>query len=386
MCLSPIKVVNKWYCPSSDIKKRDLFEKRYPYWFLHDTSNFYINVPCGLCAQCLQARQNEFVQRCYFLSKYSWTLFGTLTYNNESLPRLYVNGYDLKFAAISDFQNFIKRLRKHKILPSFRYLCVSEYGDDKVINGVIRTSRHRPHFHFMIFVPFQSKEDFNNEFKGFEFAKNVLDFIVSPAGWSRNYSTSSQPLYIPCSSFIMRQNSSTYDCHLVTGENREDVAYYVTKYVLKFSDYVNRLQSALKLNLPIDEYYRVWKIVRPRVLCSKGLGIKQVQDTDWPFAFVDECIDEDISSQIDLYSLTEESPSVNIAGNVVPLCKYFCDRLLTLNQAVSFHNNNYGNPFTDESFVEDYDSIKAFDNDYYKKQDTAIKFEKLKKSLDNNLY
>lgn len=74
MCTKPSYIPNPWYFPSA---KRAMLEKRYPTWFLHDTTNVMQQVPCGVCSECLQARQNEFVQRCYELGKYCYVLFGT---------------------------------------------------------------------------------------------------------------------------------------------------------------------------------------------------------------------------------------------------------------------------------------------------------------------
>lgn len=388
MCLSPIIVSNPWYCPNNP-KQRDIFESRYPYWFLHNTTSPTMRLPCGLCAECLQARQNEFVQRCYEMSKFNYVLFGTLTYGDWALPRILVNGRSLKVCDIRDFQLFIKRLRKSKILPDFRYLCVTEYGDDKFEDGkLVHKSKHRPHFHFLLFVPYQYLGANNSPdmSKGYEFAQKVLDFIVGECGWKRNYCDNFSPLYIPLSSFIRRLNSFTYDCQFVPNSVDRSVVYYVTKYVLKFSDYVKRLQQALKLNLSSEDYYKVWYYVRPKVLCSKGLGIKLVQDSDWPCDEIDDKIDRDITEQIEFSSVSENMPQIYIDNKPFPLCKYYRDRLLTLENRIKFHNNQFElGPFEDE-FIEEDVSLDDYVTDSINKLSKQQKFENLQKKLLDNQY
>lgn len=57
---------------------------------------------------------------------------------------------------------------------------------------------------------------------------------------------------------IRGELKSTFDFHYVnpssTREASMDVAFYVTKYMMKPSEKAVRLQRALKLNLPEDEY------------------------------------------------------------------------------------------------------------------------------------
>lgn len=389
MCLAPNYLPNPWYFGIG--KHREEMEKRYPYWFLHDTTNIMMRVPCGVCSECLQNRQNEFVQRCYMLMKYSYTLFGTLTYQNSQIPWIKVNGRQIKFADIRDFQLFIHRLRKSGILPDFRYLCVTEYGDDKVLeDGSIRKSKHRPHFHFLIFIPYRydSKDKYQvDNYAGYEYASAVEQFISGSNGWIRNYGDSRNALNFGLSRFIKSPNSYTYDCHYVTGVGDNKVTYYVTKYVLKFSDYVNKLQSALRLNLPEDEYFRVWSIIRPKLLVSKGLGIKQITGCDWPAQYVDECIDKDLSEQIDFACLNgSEVANINIEGKQYPLCDYYKKRLMTQQQRVTLHNNKYeAGPFEDETNDMEV-PMEDYRNEFEKQKEKQIKFNYLQKRLQNNLY
>lgn len=375
MCVRPLFLPNPYYCSApAGTEQRFQFEKKYPYWFLHDTTSLMIKVPCGTCSECLQARQNEFVQRCYMMSKFNYVLFGTLTYSNDSLPYIMVNDYKLKFADVRDFQNFIKRIRKYEVLPNFRYLAVTEYGEKS----------NRPHFHFLFFIPFEYEHGQINNFKGYEYADKLLDFITSERGWSRNYGTSKTPVYYPLSFFIRRFGKSTYDCQYVSNGCKQNVSYYVTKYVLKFSQYVSNLQSALKLNLSEEQYLRVWSVVRPKLLTSKGLGVYIKDGTH--YSQIDSLIDFYIGEEIDFSLLNEKVPMLAIDNKNVPLCKYYQDRLMTMEQRIKLHNNRCEEgPFQDEYFNDDI-KLNDFRTDLQTKETKELKFEKIKKQLNNSLF
>lgn len=342
MCLRPIKILNPWFCPHPiGSIVRGNFEKKFPLWFLHDTQSAFINVPCGMCVECRKARQAEFVQRCSMMSRYSWTLFGTLTYSNEAIPIKYVNGRPLKYADSRDFQHFIKRLRLANIIPPFRYLAVSEYGSDE-------TKHHRPHFHFLFFIPKPSERISADleKIQGFQYASAVLSFIISEKGWSRNYGDRLNPIYMPLSRFIKRGNKSTYDCQYVSHDTA-NVNFYVTKYVLKFSKYVQDLQSALRLNLSESEYCEVWRLVRPKLLTSNGLGIKL--QAGFPAEHIDNLIDLQVLDMIRYAQRDKESPQFYLNGKGQPLSKYFQKKCLTLEQKLKFHYNKVETPFDDET-------------------------------------
>lgn len=380
MCLSPIKIVNQWYCPFTvGDERRSKWEKLRPLYFLHDTVSFMREVPCGVCSECRMNQQQSFVQRTLMMSKYCYLLFGTLTYRDEALPRIEVNGFNLKFADIRDFRNFIKRVRKYKLLPDFRYLAVTEYGSDE-------SKHHRPHFHFLIFIPYKYENGKPDLFKGYEYAQILLDFITQPNGWSRSLGDSFNPLYFPLSQFIRRYKSYTYDCHLVTQDGNDNVAYYVTKYVLKFSQYVEDLQSALRLNLDPEEYNIIWSIVRPKILTSNGVGISVKMPNYLPFSDLDCKIENDIQSFIQ-HSIQagEERPYFYWKNQKYPLCQYYIDRCMTLEQRIQFHNIKYDNPFEDESKLE----LDIYDNNidnYLFKLDNFEKWKIKKKRLNDNKY
>lgn len=384
MCISPIRVKNRWYLGNMSEPDRNLFMLRHKTWFLHDVSSVFINVPCGVCGECLQARQNELVQRCFMLSKYCYTLFGTLTYQNSALPSVSINGYNIKFAYVKDFQNFIKRLRKYEVLPNFRYVAFTEYGGDSDNKHYYRNGHlHRPHFHFLFFIPYD-KDDKVSKWKGFEYCERVLSFIPSKYGWSRSVCVGRNPLYIPNSRFIRRYNSYTYDCQFVNG-NTDRVVYYVTKYLLKFSDYVSRLQSALRLNLCEVDYKYYWSFIRPHLLTSNGLGC--LSDKQKGFCEVDEQINQELLKMYE-YSLDNKSGKISffLGNKVVPMCNYFVKRTLCLQYAIDFHNINYEyGPFED-SVVDPDVYLNNFQEDYLTRLDKQVKFLSLQKRIAANRY
>lgn len=98
-----------------------------------------VPVPCGRCPNCKLRRVNGWVFRCLKEAERSTSsLFVTLTYDVDRVP-MSPNGF--MTLRKSDFQDFMKRLRK--LCPDFtlKYYACGEYG----------TERKRPHYHAIIF-------------------------------------------------------------------------------------------------------------------------------------------------------------------------------------------------------------------------------------------
>lgn len=187
--------------------------------FNRNTGTFQI-IPCGKCAACLNSRNSSMAERIKFEARHHrFTLFFTLTYDNEhlpifrpfqsldgfsqvrpigrvssrpnyfrylpycpyydevtktdSVPRLSISHYtgdsaDFGVCCKSDVINFIKRFRQ-KVFNydkeiTFKYYIASEYGP--------RT--FRPHYHGLLFFDSQ------------EFTTVVSDFIIGSWGlWKR---------------------------------------------------------------------------------------------------------------------------------------------------------------------------------------------------------
>lgn len=250
---------------------------------LKDTTSAFINVPCGVCSECIAVRQMNFVQRIQCEAMVNHLFFVTLTYNNDSLPVYGLsNGHSIRFADVSDVQKMFKRLRKRNAFGRpFRFFGVSELGSEK----------GRPHFHFLILLP---KEDVDTLTTCMQYESTIFKEIlhewrrnVAPPVWSPkrqmflpNFRNPEwQPLCTYVRKFIRGKLRTNYDCHYVNpilSDGQEaDVAFYVLKYMMKPSRRAVRLQQALHMNLDEDEYEAVWSSVRPRHFESEAFGLGQ---------------------------------------------------------------------------------------------------------------
>lgn len=231
MCLNPILIDNPYYHTAKVGHNK-----------LHDTSSAFIPVPCGCCAECVRLRQMYIVQRTQMECINNHLFFATFTYKNKHLPTIQLNGYKLHYANFKHIQNMLKRIRKNYDLPKFSYLVASEYGGKS----------HRPHFHMLLSFP-KSVQTYP-ELLSLE--KKLHDIFLSE--WSINVGTSRKPIYERLCDYIVTPRGRTFDFHYVnpraTTNGQDDVAFYVTKYVLKHSDYVDKLKSALRLNLSDDDF------------------------------------------------------------------------------------------------------------------------------------
>lgn len=255
MCISPTLIPNPNYG----------FTGRYA--FLKDTVSRFIKVPCGQCGECVATRQLSIVQRCSLESLSGWPFFVTLTYNNESLPILETSdGYKIRYADLSDFQNMVKRIRKYDLFGRrFRHFTVSELG----------SKRARPHLHSILFLE-RLPED--TVYTPYQLESKLYQVVLSQ--WKRNYGSSRKPIYKPLCTYIQKfqcgKIKSTYDLHYISPSTLDgttmDVPFYVTKYMLKPSSKAKRLQQALRLNLSEDEYEHVWNKVKPRWISSLNFG------------------------------------------------------------------------------------------------------------------
>lgn len=109
-----------------------------------------VNVPCGKCPPCKRRRVQDWVFRLMVEERNSSSsYFITLTYSPENLPRT----PDGKRATLvkSDFQKFLKRLRKWDKNKNIKYYAVGEYGE----------KRERPHYHVILL----NVKDINHVYK-----------------------------------------------------------------------------------------------------------------------------------------------------------------------------------------------------------------------------
>lgn len=296
--------------------------------FMKDTVSKYIPIPCRHCPECYANMQMQLVQRVQMECLEQHVFFCTLTYNDDTLPVLYLPRLDgaggsipIRFADVADVQNMFKRLRKRDAFGRpFRYLAVSELG----------SKRARPHFHLLIFLRKDPGDDYNDIVN---LERKLFNAVLHE--WRRNYSNDwRRPDYRPLCTFVRKWTnrglSSTYDLHWcnprLTDHAEADVGFYVTKYMTKPSDRTARLQQALHLNLEPDEYERVWSIVKPRYFASLGFGVNPefdpktgriVKCSDKIVAYLKDCVQRSIG--------VYDSPRfINpVDGSTFPLSRYY---------------------------------------------------------------
>lgn len=344
MCLCPITIKNPYY---------RLGGKGINY--LHNTHDSHIQVPCGQCRQCVATRQNFFLQRVQMESLRSDLFFFTLTYNDEHLPKIHIGEYDLAYPDITHVQNMFKRVRKLVEYP-LRYIVVSEYG----------SRSHRPHFHGLLSVP---KQNFIYNYHPFQ--DTLYNIILQ--NWSVNVGSRTRPKYEPLCTHVKNLYGGTFDFHFVepVPNHDNDVAYYVSKYITKYDDYINKLIRKIRLDSsvsPEDTSFLISKL-KPRLLISKDFG-----DRRYPAIkdYILKCIEKnsEIPSFYDLYT-----------GKQMLLAPYYRKLVPVSYRFEQFYNLR--NSYNLDSFVLD-DDLSDYEhlvNDLSSIQKNDIK--KLQKKLEN---
>lgn len=157
MCLKPIKLFN----PTNRISK-------------FGGQRFYIEVPCGECAECREARRTDMYFRTYYECLKTWNsngyvYFDTLTYDNANLPHVsdfderIEKGSSIDYSCFNknDFRLFMVRLRRQleyygfDVKNKLKYFVASEYGNsDEYVteSGKKKKGTNRPHYHVLFFV------------------------------------------------------------------------------------------------------------------------------------------------------------------------------------------------------------------------------------------
>lgn len=308
MCLKPIMIKNVNYGNTSRLAH------------IKDTTSQYIPIPCGRCSVCLQLKQQYITQRVQMESLSHDLYFGTLTYNNESLRHIKVGEFDLAYADISDWQKMLKHIRLKEDLPPFRYMIVSEYGG----------KRHRPHFHFILSFPKDEKQTLADKWS---FQIQLHDTFLKY--WRRNYGSDRCPIWRPLCTYVRTRKSYNYDLHYLdpwaSSKGVDDVAFYVSKYCLKYDKWLDKLKSKLYFSLEEDEYKSVWEFIRPRRLMSKGFGCPSDPK-------VIEHINKGIN--ISLYDPVAMFPYFisPVNGNTFPLAPYYSTKFLQMEDLAVFNS------------------------------------------------
>lgn len=335
MCLSPIIRPNPRYG-----------QAHLGYNYLYNCSDSHIEVPCGHCPQCIAMKQSYHIQRAQMEAMECDLWFCTLTYKSDMLDYIDTStGYKLKCVHLPDLQNMIKRLRaKNFFGMPFKFWAVVEYGGKK----------HRPHFHLIFStpkIPGESRAERLAREKRYhdgifaEWRRNVATTVSKKTG--KTIPNTRNPKWVPCSlykvSYQGGKRRCTYDFHWIDPavvdskgklHDESDVAFYVSKYATKSNKYVDRLKSALKLNLPADEFIPLWSLIRPKILVSKkwGLGATPSEPTR---------ILDHVRAGINRVASDDKYPFpvfINPAtGQTFPLCPFYKSRFFTMEDAHTFY-------------------------------------------------
>lgn len=311
MCNKPILIDNLNY---------GKFQNSSSLMLCKDTVNKKIYVSCGHCASCLALKQAYFIQRFQMesINNDLWT--GMLSYRNECLPTVKIGDYVHKYADTRDVQLLVKRLRNDDVFSGpFKYWFISERG------GL----RHRPHWHFIISTP-----KIIGETLAQRVSRERFYFDTVLANWYTNKGSRRKPVKFPNLVYVCRNGHYNYDFHYcnpsLTKDGNTDVAFYVSKYLLKDDNYTQRLRSALKLNLPDESFNYYWSLLKHKSLSSHFIGDFHSPDV---YDYLQKCIQFSINvgSSFPLFINPDTSQTF-------PLSPYY-RKFLTLDQSVSFALN-----------------------------------------------
>lgn len=221
-------------------------------FILNDEDNeifpFYIQVPCGHCANCIMSRQSSFVQRCLLetQSHRTWPWFVTLTYKRRYLPK------DRQLC-VRDVQNFLKRFRirlerdfNGRYNGVLRYAVCGEYGKKK-----------RAHYHLILW----GIQSFG--------PKDYADVLmILRSSWSVRLPKSRQDLLRSPGYRIPRW----YRAELEQFDYKRELIGFITSRVIDPSDDDNCFKYTTKyMCKPIDRQNLPFPTAkRPYIVSSKG--------------------------------------------------------------------------------------------------------------------
>lgn len=202
------------------------FKKPEHHWHYQE-----LKLPCGQCVGCRLDRSRQWAVRCIHEAQYhEQNSFITLTYNNENLP---YNGSLVK----SDFQKFMKRLRKAIYPKKIKFYQCGEYGCVRDSTGTpVKGLLGRPHYHSIIFGhQFEDLEVYKTTNKITIYKSDTLEQI-----WGKGFCT--------------------------VGEVTYDSAAYVARYVLKKQNG----QTAESHYKKIDQYGEEHEVQPEYTTMSRG--------------------------------------------------------------------------------------------------------------------
>lgn len=338
MCITPIQIPNRNLVPRKPYT-RNWLRVGSP-MSLKDCTSQYINVPCGHCPECIQKKQNDFVQRCQMESMDTYQYMVTLTYDNKHLPKLVTSlGEVFYYADYKHIQSTIKRVRKYFCRP-FRFVATSERGG----------KRHRPHWHLILFVP-KLPED--TPFTGKVLESELFDLFK--LHWSKNIGTNRKPIYEPFFQYVRYfkrgRVQTNFDLHLIEPrlkadgkmDTMQDVSFYVSKYLCKYND--NKLRIKVKNNYIADEAHYIIETIKCRRITSVSFGSrdfsghiaspdKRLFPQEAINLYVRGCIERSKQQKLEFPTF------FYLEGQNYPLSNYLKKKFLTMQDALWWYFNS----------------------------------------------
>lgn len=246
---------------------------------LYGGQKFLIELPCGQCAECREARRTEIYFRTYYQCLYTWknngyVYFDTLTYRTSDLPHVsdfcykIDKGSSLDYSCFNaeDVRLFLVRLRReltyygYNVKDNLKYFVASEYGSEQYTA--------RPHYHILFFVTDPNLRPVELS----KFVNNCWQHGRTDGIDYHDYNYLKQHIYGP--------GYNEDQVHM------QAVCNYVAKYVLKDSEFENTLSQRIRKVFSYghnDEswldtfegqkyYKKIMKFMRPYTRWSKGFG------------------------------------------------------------------------------------------------------------------
>lgn len=172
-----------------------------------DSIDTFIDVPCGKCLGCRLDQSKAWADRCMLELKYhASSYFLTLTYDDEHLPFSEVVDDDGCISynntlRKSDFQKFMKRLRKAFPEQHLRYFMCGEYG----------STTYRPHYHCIVFgLSLNDLQIYKRSLLGDNYyTSNTLNSI-----WNRGFVVIGEVTYESCAytaRYVMKKANDSID-------------------------------------------------------------------------------------------------------------------------------------------------------------------------------
>lgn len=170
--------------------------------------------------------------------------------------------------------------------------------------------------------------------------------------WRRNYGSTRSPVWKNLCTFYCSRRGRNFDLHYLnpnsTSDGLDDVAFYVSKYCLKFDKWVDKFKSKVFFNTSEQEYQEFCSFFLPKRLISKGFGSPN-----------DPRVLEHLNKGIN-FSLADPSAMFPyfispVNGSTFPLSPYYAKKLLTFADMDVFNSR--------KPLLTDYDSMMDSSND-----------------------